>query len=229
MLLLTALFFLVQYNWRCGKAIPLRPGKNRQQGGAAVPAGRRWKNGPMASNTDLNTDMTRFSLGTTRRVDAERTELKFERHYSAPPESVWAMLTDPEKTQLWWAKVRGQAKAGSTFDLKWLNVKDEGHGIETDWWYGRVIEAEAPTVLEISNSMHGRIRITLTPEGDGTTLVFRNTIEVPADVVNMSLAGWHVHLDHLQEALEGKSVHWQGWWDDFYPCWEQVHAQYTAR
>jgi hypothetical protein len=48
-------------------------------------------------------------------------------------------------------------------------------------------------------------------------------------VVNMSLAGWHVHLDHLQEALEGKSVHWQGWWDDFYPCWEQAHAQYAAR
>ena len=44
----------------------------------------------------------------------------------------------------------------------------------------------------------------------------------------MSLAGWHVHLDHLQEALEGKSVDWQHWWDDFYPCWEQAHALYAA-
>ncbi|MFC8303857.1 SRPBCC domain-containing protein [Specibacter sp. NPDC057265] len=183
----------------------------------------------MASNTDLNTDMTRFPLGTTRRVDAERTELKFERHYSAPPESVWAMLTDPEKTQLWWAKVRGQAKAGSTFDLKWLNVKDEGHGIETDWWYGRVVEADAPHLLELSNSMHGRIWITLEATAEGTLVRFNNTVAVPEEVVLMSLAGWHVHLDHLCEALAGKSVDWQHWWDNFHPSWEQAHALYQAR
>ncbi len=183
----------------------------------------------MATNAELNKDMNRFPLGTSAPVDAERTELVFTRHYRASPEVLWDMLTNPEKTLMWWAKTRGMAKAGSSFDLKWLNVKDEGHGIETDWWYGRVIEAEAAKVLEISNAMHGRIRITLTPKADGTELVFTNTIEVPAEVVNMSLAGWHVHLDHLQEALEGKSVHWQEWWDDFYPCWEQAHAQYVAR
>lgn len=183
----------------------------------------------MASNADLNTDMTRFPLGTTTAVDAERTELKFERHYPAAPEAVWAMLTDPEKTQLWWAKVRGQANAGSTFDLKWLNVKDEGHGIETDWWYGRVVEAEAPHLLELSNSMHGRIHITLEPTAEGTLLRFNNTVAVPAEVVLMSLAGWHVHFDHLCEALAGKGVDWQHWWDDFYPSWEQAHALYQAR
>lgn len=183
----------------------------------------------MATNAELNKDMGRFPLGTSAPAGDERTELVFTRHYQASPDELWDMLTDPDKTPMWWAKTRGMAKTGSSFDLKWLNVKDEGHGIETDWWYGRVIEAHAPQVLEISNSMHGRIRITLTPDGDGTRLVFSNTIEVPAEVVNMSLAGWHVHLDHLQEALEGRSVHWEDWWDDFYPCWEQVHAQYAAR
>lgn len=172
--------------------------------------------------------MTRFPLGAFAAVDAERTELVFTRRYAAAPEVVWAMLTDPAKTLMWWAKVRGNAKTGSSFDLKWLNVKDEGHGIETDWWYGRVIEADEPRILEISNSMHGRIRIELEPDGDGTRLLFRNTVAVPAEVVLMSLAGWHVHLDHLQEALEGKSVDWQHWWDDFYPCWEKIHALYAA-
>lgn len=182
----------------------------------------------MASNAEFNKDMTRFPLGTTRAVDAERTELHFVRHYAASPETLWAMLTDPEKTPLWWAKVRGNAKTGSSFDLKWMNVKDQGHGIETDWWYGRVIEAQEPVLLELSNSMHGTIRVELTPEGEGTRLDFWNTISVPAHVVSMSLAGWHVHLDHLCEALDGKSVDWQRWWDDFYPCWETIHARYTA-
>lgn len=183
----------------------------------------------MASNAPFNKDMTRFPLGTTAPVDADRTELVFTRHCNAAPEAVWAMLTDPEKTQMWWAKVRGQARTGSSFDLKWLNVKDEGHGIETDWWNGRVTEAQEPRVLELSNSMHGRIRIELEPEQGGTKLTFSNTVAVPGEVVLMSLAGWHVHLDHLCEALDGKSVDWQRWWEDFYPCWEQIHAQYAAR
>ncbi|MGO2541308.1 MAG: SRPBCC domain-containing protein [Specibacter sp.] len=185
-------------------------------------------NSTTASNAELNKDMTRFPLGTAAALDAERTELTFTRHYSAALEAVWTMLTDPAKTQMWWAKIRGQARAGSSFDLKWLNVKDEGHGIETDWWYGRVIEADEPRILEISNAMHGRIRMELTPTERGTQLVFSNAVAVPPEVVLMSLAGWHVHLDHLQEALEGKSVDWQHWWDDFYPCWEQIHAQYGA-
>ncbi|MEV8181752.1 SRPBCC domain-containing protein [Specibacter sp. NPDC078692] len=182
----------------------------------------------MASNAEFNKDMTRFPLGTAAAVDEERTELVFTRQYTAAPEAVWAMLTEPEKTPQWWAKVRGQAKTGSSFDLKWLNVKDEGHGIETDWWNGRVVAAEAPRLLEISNSMHGRIRIELTATESGTAMTFSNTVAVPAEVVLMSLAGWHVHLDHLHDALEGKSVDWQHWWDDFYPCWEQIHARYMA-
>ncbi|MFQ4149496.1 SRPBCC domain-containing protein [Arthrobacter sp. LAPM80] len=182
----------------------------------------------MATNATLNKDMARFPLGTAAPVDDERTELTFTRHYDAAPEVLWAMLTQPDKTEMWWAKIRGQAKTGSSFDLKWLNMKDEGDGIESDWWNGRVIEAAAPNVLEISNAMHGRIRIELSPAGNGTQLVFSNVIAVPAEVVLMSLAGWHVHLDHLQEALDGKSVDWQHWWEDFYPCWERARALYAA-
>ncbi|ALV47170.1 hypothetical protein MB46_18420 [Arthrobacter alpinus] len=179
-------------------------------------------------NAALNKDMSRFPLGNAVPLDAQRTELSLTRQYAAAPEVVWAMLTDPEKTQMWWAKVRGQSKTGSSFDLKWLNLKDEGHGIESDWWYGRIVEANEPSLLEFSNDMHGRIRIELTPAENGTRLVFTNVIAVQPEVVLMSLAGWHVHLDHLQEALDGKSVDWQHWWDDFYPCWEQAHALYAG-
>ncbi len=42
----------------------------------------------------------------------------------------------------------------------------------------------------------------------------------------MSLASWHVHLDHLKESLSGKAVDWPRWWDDFYPSWEKIHASY---
>jgi uncharacterized protein YndB with AHSA1/START domain len=179
-------------------------------------------------NSRLNKDMARFAPGTVEPLDGDRVKLVLTRHYTAAPEAVWAMLTDPGRTELWWCRVRGQARTGSSFDLKWLNVKDEGHGIETDWWNGRVLAAEAPHLLEVSNAMHGTIRAELTPTPAGTRLVFTNTIDVPADVALMSLAGWHVHLDHLAEALDGKAVDWQRWWEDFHPCWEQVHAAYAG-
>ncbi|MDQ0278650.1 uncharacterized protein YndB with AHSA1/START domain [Arthrobacter silviterrae] len=183
----------------------------------------------MGTNNHLNKDMARFGPGTVDPAGPDGVKLTLVRDYSAAPADVWAMFTDPAKTQMWWCRVRGQARTGSSFDLKWLNVKDEGHGIESDWWNGRVLAAEAPQLLELSNAMHGTIRVELAPNDDGgTRLVFTNTLAVPDEVVPMSLAGWHVHLDHLQEALDGKSVDWQHWWDDFYPCWEKVHAGYAA-
>ena len=182
----------------------------------------------MATNAQLNKDMRRFPLGTATALDAERTQLTLTRHYPVAPDVLWEMLTAPDKTIMWWAKIRGSANPGTSFDLKWLNLKDEGQGIESDWWYGRVIAAQKPQLLEISNDIHGRIRMELTPTGEGTELVFTNVVSLPPGVELMSLAGWHVHLDHLQEALESKSVDWQHWWDDFYPCWEQAHALYAA-
>lgn len=182
----------------------------------------------MGSNNHLNKDMARFAPGTVETLDGDHVKLTLTRDYAATPAEVWAMLTDPAKTEMWWCRVRGKARTGSSFDLKWLNVKDEGHGIETEWWNGRVVQAEEPHVFEVTNAMHGTIRAELTASGTGTRLVFTNVISVPEEVILMSMAGWHVHLDHLQEALEGKSVDWQHWWDDFYPCWEEIHAAYTA-
>lgn len=184
----------------------------------------------MTSNQDLNKDMLRFPLGQVEKLANGSAILTLTRDYAATPERVWSMLTEPANTQLWWCKVRGRAESGSSFDLKWLNVRDElGKPGETDWWNGRVIEADGPKKLEIANAMHGTIGIELEPHGTGTHVVFTNTIDVPEEVILMSLAGWHVHLDHLQEALEGKGVDWQNWWTDFYPGWEQIHSEYQKR
>ncbi|WP_051389419.1 SRPBCC domain-containing protein [Arthrobacter sp. 35W] len=178
-------------------------------------------------STELNTDMTRHPLGTAAHTEDGTAVLALVREYPAPPAVIWAMLTDPAKTELWWARTRGMARTGSSFDLKWLNGKDMGEGTELDWWNGKVLAAEDGRLLEISNAMHGVIRAELSElPGGGTRLVFTNTINATDDVVLMSLAGWHCHLDHLQEALDGKAVDWPRWWDDFYPAWEKIHAAY---
>lgn len=181
-------------------------------------------------NTELNTDMSRHPLGSVDRRSDDSAVLTLVRDYPFPAGEVWAMLIDPANTEKWWARTRGAARTGSSFDLKWLNAKDTGEGNELDWWNGKVLAAEPERLFEITNAMHGTIRVELesTDGGAGTRMVFTNTIHAPEEVHLMSLAGWHCHLDHLQEALEGKSVDWPHWWDDFYPAWETIHTAYQA-
>jgi uncharacterized protein YndB with AHSA1/START domain len=186
-----------------------------------------------SSNRHINMDMARHPLGRAENLGDGRVQLTFVRTYPYPVARVWRALTDPAETEKWWAQSRGSLRAGSSFDLKWLNAKDEGQGTEMDWWNGKVLACEPPSLFEIGNAMHGTIRMELSSTAvgdvhDGTRLVFTNVVSAPEEMVLRSLAGWHVHLDHLQEALEGKSIEWPRWWEDLYPSWEQIHASYLA-
>ncbi|MEA2375413.1 MAG: hypothetical protein QOD53_1876 [Thermoleophilaceae bacterium] len=42
------------------------------------------------------------------------------------------------------------------------------------------------------------------------------------------LAGWHIHLDHLEQALAGKSVDWPRWDQDHKPRWAEYEEHYSA-
>lgn len=42
----------------------------------------------------------------------------------------------------------------------------------------------------------------------------------------MSLGGWHAHLDHLHEALDGKEIGWADWYPDFLNAWQSFHDEY---
>jgi hypothetical protein len=43
------------------------------------------------------------------------------------------------------------------------------------------------------------------------------------------LAGWHIHLDHLADALDGRPVDWSSWSEDQRPKWQEIHDRYAAR
>ena len=51
--------------------------------------------------------------------------------------------------------------------------------------------------------MHGLLRWGLTPDGDGTLLSFRSTLELDPEYETLVPAGWHFHLDALRRHLEG--------------------------
>jgi hypothetical protein len=57
-------------------------------------------------------------------------------------------------------------------------------------------------------------------------LTFTATIPAPNEYVLGSLAGWHIHLDHLADALDGRPVDWPRWDQEHRPTWAKIRQSY---
>ncbi len=90
---------------------------------------------------------------------------------------------------------------------------------------GRISRLEPPNTIEFDTDIHGRLLWELRPDGDGTRLTLTVTAELPDDYLASVRAGWHSHLDFLEDALDGRPVDWPNWPQD---VWEKHNAVYEA-
>jgi uncharacterized protein YndB with AHSA1/START domain len=160
--------------------------------------------------------------GTVTTDPAGRTTLRFERALTHPPERVWQALTDPGELAAWLAAADLEPRAGGKVELRWLNTDEQGRsavarGVVSAW--------EPPRLLELDTDLHGLLRWELTPTPAGTRLVFIVRHAIPGEYLLKVLAGWHIHLDFLAEALDGSAVDWPNWPID---RWQAVHDRYAA-
>jgi uncharacterized protein YndB with AHSA1/START domain len=161
--------------------------------------------------------------GTVETRDGRRV-LHFERRLDHPVERVWAALTEPRELEGWLAEADLDLAVGGRVELRWLNTDDEGNrAIAT----GTVTALEPPRLLEYDTDIHGLMRWELQEEGDGCRLTFYTAPADPA-YTTMALAGWHIHLDHLVEALAGRPVDWATWSRDHRPRRDILHERYEA-
>lgn len=162
--------------------------------------------------------------GVAREI-ADGHEIKFERYLKYPVDQVWTALTQPALMVLWLAEAEVEPTTGGRVQLRWLNAKEPTTEIVAR---GTVTAFDPPHLVEYQTDIHGRLRWELQPEGEGCLLRFTCTIALPADHLLMNMAGWHMHLEHLSDALEGQSVNWPEWWTVHYPRWQEIHDQYTG-
>jgi uncharacterized protein YndB with AHSA1/START domain len=159
--------------------------------------------------------------GTIHRAPDGRTRLRFERRLPHGVERVWLALTEPAELAGWLAEADLDLRPGGAVQLRWRNSDAVLHGT--------VAELDPLRALELDTDLHGRLRWELLREGDGCLLTLTVDIDAPADVLPLELAGWHMHLDHLAAALDGRPVDWSRWDEDERPRWQEHHDRYAAR
>ena len=83
--------------------------------------------------------------------------------------------------------------------------------------------------MEFDTDIHGRLRWELEPDGDATRLTFTAEAQLPEEYELEVLSGWHIHLDHLEEVLDGGTIDWPNWSEAHKPDWDRIRAGYEAR
>ena len=181
-------------------------------------------------------------LGTIEEV-GEKHVLRYERRLEHPVDRVWAAITEPDELALWLAAADElELVKGGRIVLRWLNIPDstqeweEEHGIElgdedpAEPATGTITELDPPRVIEYDTDKMGLMRWELRPEEDGCVLTFTNTVEFPEGFpTDQTLAGWHIHLDHLVDALAGRPVDWSTWTEDHMEEFDRIRDGYEAR
>jgi uncharacterized protein YndB with AHSA1/START domain len=136
------------------------------------------------------------TIGTLRR-EGERRGVRHERRYDAPPEEVWAALTEPEQVRNWLAEMTIEPRRGGRITFAW----DSG---PTD--HGVVRVFDPPKIFEYTWEKGERepslIRFELVADGDGTILTLDHS-KIGVDSAASIGAGWHMHLDAMEALLKG--------------------------
>ena len=157
--------------------------------------------------------------------------LQFVRLLPGTIDRVWELITDAEQRALWFAGGPADLKPGGHMQLVFNNsqfsppdpvpdkYKDFGDGFVSD---AKVLRCEPPTLFEIAwegvvrfelEEVDGKVKLTLTHE----------KLEDNHEAKIGTLAGWHNHLDILEDRLHDRAP------EPFWPAHMKLEEEYSQR
>ena len=159
-------------------------------------------------------------LGTYSKRGDGKLDIRFERVYPRPVETVWAALTVPERLADWLGVSYVEPRVGGRFDT----IQDSAAPSS-----GRVLTWEPPKLLEFTwsnkDAPDSVVRCELTADGRSTKLIFTQRGVLPGRSALM-LPGWQWLFDRLANVLDGKPGTLSGKsWSD----WQQVYLPMLTR
>jgi uncharacterized protein YndB with AHSA1/START domain len=154
-------------------------------------------------------------LGALERHE-DKVLLCFRRRLAHPPEKVWRALVEPEHLAGWFpTTIDGERVAGAR--LRFRHRDDLAPPFD-----GEMLAFEPPSLLELRWG-GDVLRFELEADGDGTLLVFTDTLEELGKAARDG-AGWHECLERLAYELAGQAAPWGS-----ADRWRQVHPEYVDR
>lgn len=153
-------------------------------------------------------------LGTIEKM-GDHIDVRFERRYDRPIETVWKALTEPARMADWLGLSFVEPRVGGRYETMLDGLKP---------MLGRVRIWQPPVLLEYEwHSDHAPdavARWELSPEGRATRLVLRHS-GMPFVNANLMMPGWHIYLDHLGHSLSGTLP------GDFFSAWREQQDRYA--
>ena len=155
-------------------------------------------------------------------TEGGRSALVFVRHVRHAPARVWAALTDPAQLRQWapFTPDRDLATVGPAT----LRMTD---GQNTEEFAAEVRRVVAPRLLEYTWG-DDLLRWELAPEGAGTRLTLRHTVDAP-DWLPRAAAGWHICLVVAERLLDGEPIGLIVGLDAKNHGWDELHDEYAAK
>jgi uncharacterized protein YndB with AHSA1/START domain len=155
-------------------------------------------------------------IGTIERQGGD-IDVRFERFYARPIESVWKALTEPERLADWMGRSVVEPFVGGRFETM-LDGPKPMQGTVRVW--------NPPSVLEYSwrsdHAPQSVARWELSAVAGGTRVIFKH-LGVPYPNANLMMPGWHVYLEHLGAGLSGTRP------GDFILAWRDLQDVYARR
>lgn len=156
-----------------------------------------------------------MSLASGRRTDRHGTPyVVYTRTFPAPPEVVWAAVSDPERLGRWIGTWSGDPASGEVDFV----MTAEGEDVEPERY--RIEVCTPPRRLVVSAGGEGQtawhLEIDLGHTDGVTTLTFAQSmddVDAAADIG----PGWDYYLDRLVAAERGTDADAVDW-DDYYPA-----------
>jgi len=148
--------------------------------------------------------MTHGDLGEIRH-DGDTVTIVFHRRYARPVEKVWAALTVPERISDWFANTTiDRAAPGGVMAL---DFKDENYRS-----LGRIVTFDPMRTFawawtELDGSNESLVRWDLEPDGDGCKVTLTHSGLPAKDAAGVG-AGWHAHLQAIEDAADGIETPW---------------------
>lgn len=155
---------------------------------------------------------------TIKNLGGDRFAVRYERRFNAPPEQVWAALTESAQLGQWLAPGSIELAPGGKVHLAFTNSPSVIDSTVTSLTPGSVLEYHW---IDKGNDA-GPVSFEVSASGGGSRLVLTHTMPLAARRPS-ALAAWHMHLEQLAAAVAGSPIPWSN------DRWQALRADYAKQ